>query len=438
MSAPGRKKFFLWIHLFDPHAPYKSPEPFASRYGQDPYDGEIAYVDSVLGTFLESGIAGGWYDKSLIWFTSDHGESLGEHGEESHGFFLYDSTLRVPSIVKLPLSHWKGTRVADQGRSVDVAPTILSLVGLKPGPEIQGESLLSRIARETKVTDLVAYSETYFPYYHFEWSPLHSVCTRKYKYIKAPDPELYDLEMDPGEKTNLAVGNPDLCKKFSEQLSAEYIGLATATPSRLETGDVADTKKLLSLGYVGMSRTARKPPGADLPDPKNKISLYRLLQDALTASQDGRIEESTRKLQQVLKQDDHIIDAHLNLGVNYAGKGSFAKAADAFRRVLELDDHNLLATFNLALCYAQLGNLNDAIVGFRRTLELNPRETEALVALGRSYQMQGEFAKASTAFKKAIDQQPNLAEAHGYLSEIYRAQGKENSATREPNRLGPN
>ena len=437
IEAPGRKKFFVWIHLYETHAPYRSPESYASRYRKHPYDGAIAYVDSILGAFLQSAISRGWYDRSIIVFTSDHGESLGDHGEQTHGFFLYDATLRVPLIVKLPRFRWRGTKVVDQVRSIDIAPTILELAGLKREPEIQGESLLSRMARKANPSDLVAYSETYFPYYHFKWSPLFSLRTSKYLYIKAPLPELYDLALDPGEKENIAPKNPAVCSTFAEQLSTKYMKLTVESVS----GERADSElyeRLRSLGYIGMPRTSKKPPSALLPDPKDKLAVYLLLQEAIEDATKGRVDESIRKLRQVLQQDDQIIDAYLNLGVNYAEQERFVEAASSFKSVLSLDDRNVLATFNLALCYARLGEWNEAIVGFRRTLELNPRETEALIALGRAYQIQGEFARASEVFQTAIAQQPNLTEVHSYLADVYRALGMVDKAAaeaREANRL---
>lgn len=438
IETPGRKKFFVWIHLYETHAPYRSREPYASRYRKHPYDGAIAYVDSILGRFFQSAMSRGWYDRSIMVFTSDHGESLGEHGEQTHGFFLYDATLRVPLIVKLPRSLWKGTKVADQVRSIDIAPTILELAGLERGPAIQGESLLSRIARKSNPKDLVAYSETYFPYYHFKWSPLFSLRTSKYRYINAPLPELYDLEKDPGEKQNIATKNPAVCSTFAQQLSAKYTK-STMAPSSGERADSEVYEKLRSLGYVGMPRAPKELPSTALTDPKEKLAVYLLLQGAIEDAAKGRVDESIQKLQQVLQQDDQIIDAHLNLGVNYAEQERFAEAATSFRNALSLDDQNVLATFNLALCYARLGKWNEAILGFRRTLELNPRETEALIALGRVYQTQGEFARASEVFQTAITQQPSLAEAHSYLAEVYRALGMGDKAeveAREAERLG--
>lgn len=437
IAAPGRKKFFVWIHLYEPHAPYQPPQPYASRYQTDLYNGEVAYVDSLLGKFFQSAMSRGWYDTATIVFTSDHGESLGEHGEETHGFFLYDATLHVPLIVKLPRSRWKGARVADQVRSIDIMPTILEAAGVDPGSKIEGESLLPRMSRKSEPAKLVAYSETYFPYYHFRWSPLRSLRTHKYKYIEAPRPELYDLETDPGEKRNIASSRPAVCASFASQLAMDHPVLA-AEPSSAQGVDSETYRKLQSLGYVGTPRASKVVPSTSLADPKDKLAVYLLLQDAIKDATEGRADQSIQRLQQVVEQDDQIIDAHLNLGVNYVEMGRFVEAIGAFKKVLSLDDRNVLATFNLALCYANLGRMDDAISGFLRTLELSPHEVDALMALGRAYQLRGAFADAEDAFVKALAQKPNLAEAHGYLAEVYRARGMADKAEvedREARRL---
>jgi arylsulfatase A-like enzyme/Tfp pilus assembly protein PilF len=438
IESPGRKKFFVWIHVFDPHAPYQPPEPHASAYRDNPYDGEIAYVDSAMGGMVQASISHGWYEKSLIVFTSDHGESLGEHGEQFHGFFLYDATLHVPLIVKLPRGQWSGRTVHDQARSVDIAPTILDLAALKPDASMQGESLRSRMAGNPGPA-LEAYSETYFPYYHFRWSPLKSVRSSQYKYISAPTAELYDLKADARELKNLASDERVVASKFAEQLSAKYPDLPAA-PSTFREPESEAQERLRSLGYIGSPRVIANAAPNNLPDPKNKIAVYNLLQKGLEEATRGSIDQSIRTLQSVLRQDDQIIDAHLSLGVNYAEQRRFAEAARSFQSTLALDERNVPATFNLALCYGQLGKWDQAIVGFQRTLELNPNEIEARVALGRAYQIRGDFPQARHALERAIAEQPDLAEARRYLAEVYQSLGMKDKAAGEARgagRLGP-
>ena len=436
LEEPGRGRAFVWIHLFDPHTPYAPPEPFKSRYGSAPYNGEVAFVDSLIGMLIERLERRGWYETSLIVFTSDHGEALGEHGEATHGFFLYDATLRVPLIIKPVAGGAAGRVLSGQVRSIDIAPTVLGLARVDRDPRMQGESLAPRFAGTAADTPLEAYSETYFPYFHFEWSPLTALRTGKYKYIDAPRPELYDLERDPREESNRFRNEAAVAAELEGRLRATYPralpqdgGVPTPAPV-----DRATVERLRSLGYIGAApaRSGRRLP--ELSDPKDKIGLYEQLQRALLAADQGRFEESSAGLRRVLAQDDRILDAHLNLGVNQVQTGGFAGAAESFRRALALDSRNVLASFNLALCHAQLGRLDDAILGFRRTLELEPNEVRALVALGRAYQIKGDLDRAVENFRRALERESRIPEAHLFLAEVYEARGKREEAAAERER----
>ena len=328
LEEPGRGRAFVWIHLWDPHTPYAAPEPFKSRYGAAPYDGEVAFVDSLIGMLIERLERRGWYDNSLIVFTSDHGEALGEHGESTHGFFLYDATLRVPLIIKPVAGGGAGRVLSGQVRSIDIAPTVLGLAGIERDPRMQGESLAPRFAGTAADTPLDAYSETYFPYFHFEWSPLTALRTGKYKYIDAPRPELYDLERDPREESNRLRNEPSVTAELEGRLRATYPrvlpgdgGVSAPAPV-----DRATVERLRSLGYVGAAPARRRRRLTELPDPKDKIGLYEQLQRALYAAEQGRFEESSAGLRRVLAQDDHILDAHLNLGVNLVQTGGVRRS----------------------------------------------------------------------------------------------------------------
>ncbi len=444
IQARGQRRFFAWIHLFDPHTAYAPPEPYKTQYQASPYDGEVAFVDELVGRLVGSLRENRLYEDSLIIFTSDHGESLGEHGEASHGLFLYDSTLRVPLIVKVPGSRWKGKLIPQQVRGIDIAPTILQLVPLKAKSQMQGRGLLSLIAGKWNQPELVAHSETYYPYYHFQWSPLFSLRTAKYKYIDAPHPELFDLEADPGEKRNIVQENGPMAASLEERLDQEYQRFnsqdAPGQAPQPEAIDPERMERLRSLGYVGFSATgAGRPALEGLPDPKDKVGLYGLLMEAFQDSEQGRFQESTRKLTEVLRQDDGLVDAHLYLGLNLVEAADYQNASDSFKRVLELDPQNVLATFNLALCYANLGQLEAAFDGLSRTLELDPEDTQARVALGRVYQLQGKTDEAIEAFQGAIGQNPGFAEAHLFLSQAYEVKGWKEKALaerRQSERLG--
>jgi len=262
-TVAGRP-FFAFLHLYDPHTPYEPPEPFRSRYVGRPYDGEIAAADAAVGGFLDFLKARGLYDRSIIVFLSDHGEGLNDHGEEEHGVFLYREAIRVPLLLRLPGARRGAPRVAEPVGLVDVLPTIAEAVGV-PSPGGAGRSLL-RAGREGEPARRI-YSETFYPRLHFSWSELTALTDRRFEYIGAPRPELYDVVADPRETKNLVALFP---REFRERHAAleRYHGAppaARAVPREEEA-------RLASLGYI----TVRRLPGAAaLPDPKDEIETLR-------------------------------------------------------------------------------------------------------------------------------------------------------------------
>jgi arylsulfatase A-like enzyme/Tfp pilus assembly protein PilF len=435
LGSPGRRNFFAWIHLFDPHAPYRPPEPFRGAYRDNPYDGEIAFVDSVIGTLIRALVASGRYEDAIIVFTSDHGESLGEHGEKTHGLFLYDSTLRVPLIVKAPNLRGKSAIVREQVRAIDIAPTLLYLLSLPKPATMQGSELVSLIERRSQGPPLLAYSETYYPYYHLRWSPLVAVRDERYSYIRAPRPELYDRQSDPQESHDIAGAGPAIAAEMDrkareyDRLSAPGSGAGAPATDKVER---ATLERLRSLGYLSVSpRKTGKLDFAKLPDPKDKVGIYNSLLDALGDAEEGRIQQSTIRLKRVIEQEPELVDAHLNLGSNYAQSGECEKAVRAFQRVLELDEGNVSAIYNVALCQAQQGKLEQAVQGFRRLLSLDPDDNQARLALGRAYQLQGKLDAAIQTLKSAVEKEPGLVRAHEFLSQAYETKGWKEAAASE-------
>jgi arylsulfatase A-like enzyme/Flp pilus assembly protein TadD len=428
IETPGRGRFFAWIHLFDPHTPYSPPEPYRTEYKTSPYDGEIAFVDSQIGRLCSELRAKSLYDKTLIVITSDHGEGLGEHGEESHGFFLYDSTLRVPLIVKFPESQWKGRVVSEQVRGIDLAPTILDALGILAPLRMQGRTLMKLASGKPSASPAVAFSETYYPYYHFGWSALTAIRTGAHKYIQAPKPELYDLAADRGETNNLAPRDIPRASQLRAELAKDYREASASAEPQRDNVDAATLAKLKSLGYIGSGVPRQRAAGSQLADPKDKIGVYTVLSHALEEAGRGRLQESNTLLRQALKQDDRLIDAHLNLGVNLAQMGDSVGATASFRRALNLDPRNVIATYNLALAYAREGKIQEAIAGFSRALDLDPRQEQARLDLGRAYQMQGDRDSAIAAFRRVIADNPNSAQAHYYLAQALAKKGMKQEA----------
>lgn len=434
MALPERRTFFAWIHLFDPHTPYDPPDPYRRQYQDRLYDGEVAYVDSLIGKLLTAMKLQDLERNTVVVFTSDHGESLGEHGEQTHGFFLYDSTLRVPLIVRDPQSEAKNKVVSEPVRSIDIAPTLLELLGFSVPAWMEGASLTVFLKGQSEASPRVAYSESYFPYYHFEWSPLLAMRSGSLKFIRAPRAELYDLSMDPGETQNILSEKNSEAAAMAAQLQREYLAGSALHPPGTGTGDNATEARLRSLGYIGgaRARAFRQPDELfKLPDPKDKLPLYNLLEEALHDAEAGRTRQSNQKLIQILRKDPRIVDAHLNLGVNYVQQGAHGKAVAAFKQVLLLDEQNVVATYNLALCYAKLRQWKEAAQGFRTAAMLVPEDLQPQIDLGRVHILQGDLAEAQRVLQLVLSKRPDLSEAHVLLAQVYEAKGMKAEAARE-------
>ncbi|HEV7519422.1 MAG TPA: sulfatase, partial [Thermoanaerobaculia bacterium] len=264
------RPFFAWVHLYDPHAPYAPPEPFASRYALHPYNGEIAWTDSLVGQLLAGLERLGVRERTVIAILGDHGESLGEHGETGHGFFLYEPTTRVPFLLAGPYPGLAGKRVRAVARHVDLMPTVLELLGITDGPPVQGRSLVPLITGKAASAAALpqGYSEAFYARFHYGWSELRAVRTERYHFIEAPRAELYDLAADPGELHNLAATERRTVAALRQSLGEieQQTGRAQAAPTPIEE-DEETLRKLSALGYVG---TMAKPAGKswrDLPDP---------------------------------------------------------------------------------------------------------------------------------------------------------------------------
>ncbi len=285
------KRFFLWTHFYDPHTPYEPPKEYEMKYPDRPYIGEIAYTDSVIGKMLNYLDQNQLRDKTIILLTGDHGESLGEHDESTHAIFLYDSTLKVPMILSAPEKLIQGKRIQQQARSIDIAPTLLQLTGIPVPEDVQGRSLLHLIWNEQSPST-VSYAEAYYSQYHFGWSRLLSLRTSTFKYIDAPKPELYDLKSDPGESVNLYESKKEIAKQMKSELSQIEKQKQQDASMRPGAVDAEVHEKLAALGYVGAFVETPTEDPTDRADPKDKISMFNLIQDAQEASLDEKTEEA--------------------------------------------------------------------------------------------------------------------------------------------------
>ncbi len=404
------KKFFGWVHLYDAHTPYEPPEPFNSQFPGQPYLGEIAYADAQVGRLLDWLKSNDLEKNTVVIVTADHGESLGDHGESTHAYFVYDSTMHVPLIVKAP---WGGKgRNASMVSTADIFPTVLDVLGLKaPKEPMEGTSLASALLDPAAKVGGEAYAETYFPRYHFGWQHLRSLRNEQYTYVDAPEPELYDRKTDPGETSNIY-------KAYSaraEALRLRIEELAKAdqgkTPERRSL-DPDTLQRLAALGYVGNVIDA--DPNAVLPDPKLKLPLFQMMNRAKDLAQSDDVEGAARLLRRVVTEDPNIMDAHLTLGNWLVKLRKPEEAIEAFRRALALKPDDDIALGNLARLFLARGRKNDAedaLRVFETALARNPKNPQAWFQLAILSMDMGEADKARKSFVRAAEENPKMGAA---------------------------
>jgi arylsulfatase A-like enzyme/Flp pilus assembly protein TadD len=439
-----QKKFFLWMHLYDPHFPYRPPEPYRTQYAGRLYDGEIAFADEQVGRLVKFLKDQHVYENTVIVLAGDHGEGLGEHGEKTHGFFIYNSTMHVPLIIRIP--DIKGGRtIGEMVSLVDLMPTVLGAVGVDVPAQAQGKSLLPDIVgmreadksvRSTQLGERTVYGETFLPRLHFNWSELRGAENTKYHFIDAPKPELYDVGNDPGELHNLVADK----KAVSEEMRAKLVGMIREYSAAKELAektslDPALAERLKSLGYVAFSG-GRDPAisNHDLPDPKDRIGTYEEFSEAMSDSQHGRYPESIEKLNAMIRTEPNSTPAHYMQGLNYYRLKMYPEAVTELEKTVQLSPDYALAVFNLGMAQAHAGQIDLAIGTLERALELDASNFDAAFNLGVAYIQKRDLERAADAFRKSVAANPDFARGHRALGETLLYQGKIDEALAETRR----
>jgi arylsulfatase A-like enzyme/thioredoxin-like negative regulator of GroEL len=480
--------FFLWVHLYDPHDPYDPPEPYKSKYAVAPYDGEIAYADFAVGKLLSYLRARGLYNTACIAVMSDHGEALGDHGEATHGFFLYDETIHVPLVIKLPRKNsavqrsW-GKRIEARVELVDVLPTILQVVGITAPQEIQGQNLLSLIKAAPAVNpepgqmlqERQAYAETDYGQEAYGWSSLRALRAGKYLYVQAPRKELYDQPADPKAEHDLSATSTAVISTLAGQLDAFRQKTASSRVASKSAVDPDAREKLAALGYVASSsndlRANANEQGAD---PKDKIEIANLIHQANMLRENGRFVEAVPVLQQLIAKEPAMeslyaklgqclmfmqdyqqavrvmrklvdlspnsADAHFQLGGALVAAQDFAAALPELENAVAKVPHWDRARLMLANAYIHTNRVPEAIKEYNQILEVTPDDYLANLLLGRVLVLSGDPAAALPKLKKAETLQPKAPEPHLVLSNAYLKLGRYDDAAREQfeaQQLGP-
>lgn len=378
LGEEPEKPFFAWVHLYDPHAPYEAPEPYRSRFpatASGAYDAEIAATDALVGRLLGALENDGRLEQTLVVVLADHGEMLGEHGEQTHGFFVYDAAVRIPLLLAGPGID-PGV-IADQVRIIDVMPTVLASLGVAAPAAVQGVDL-APLARGERLR-LVAIAESWFPRYHYGWSELVAIQDGRHKLIRAPRREVYDLERDPAERANLASqesGRAGQMEATLDRLLVRFAGQAAAKgPAPVDAETAA---RLAALGYAGGPTSARHLEDRPRADPKDKIGIYNLLKESASASLSGDLDGAIAKVERAIAEDPETIEAHFLLGNFHRKAERFAAATAAYRAALALDPGHHEALYSLALAYKDQGRLDAAMAGLERAAALDPRNGKVL------------------------------------------------------------
>jgi choline-sulfatase len=430
LKENGQSKFFLWVHYYDPHAPYDPPEPFKHLYAKNPYDGEIAYMDEQVGRLLTGLDQLALTSSTLIIAVGDHGESLGEHGEATHGIFLYDATLHVPLIVAGP-DVPRGKVLDDQVRSIDLHPTVMEFLHMASSPEAQGVSLWPLIQHGTHVRSNYSYAETLHPRTSMGWSELTAMRTDGWKLILAPHPELYDLQHDPGETQNLIANHPAEANQLQKM-----IGEAAGTQAKTEKVtpspvDERTRRELESLGYVSGGSTREIQLGTDAPDPKDRIAVLKSLEEAgrlLNAHDNLR---AARLMEQALRQDPGNPTVHVYLAMALERTGQLERAVavyqDAINRGLSTDIINA----RLGKLYLHLHQPDKAVKAMNRANQINPTDLGNLRALGFAELQLGQVDDAERAFKAITVQNDRYGAAYNGLGLVAIKRGDREAARRD-------
>ncbi len=424
----SREKFFLFVHYYDPHTDYQPPEPFASQFSDNLYAGEIAYTDHQIAKLIGKLKSLNIFDSSLIIITSDHGEMLGEHGEDEHGYFIYQSALKVPLIFKLPRQR-KPQRTKDLVGLVDIAPTVYSLLGIKPPSPLHGRDLSTYLRSDAiSPQQRYIYAESLYPT-KYGGNSLLGVVSGRYKYIQTTRPELYDLEVDPAESENLILSRPDLARILREQLK-HTLDESVRKPESdaAAVPDEETIRRLQSLGYVTGPVAEQFDSDSDRQDPKDLLDFYVSTAKLHRLVTHQRLDEAEALGEQLILQRPDYYGLHYILGKVAALKGDTQKAVPYMLESLRLNPNQAGLHNHLAMILTQDGRHNEAIDHFTKSVVLNPNQLGPRFAWATVLEQQGKFDEAVDQYNAVLQLDPTTFSAHNNLGSVLLRQGKYDQA----------
>jgi arylsulfatase A-like enzyme/Flp pilus assembly protein TadD len=447
LGAQAGRPFFCWVHVYEPHYPYEPPEPFASRFREDPYNGEVAAADAALGSLLDPILSAGKAGRTLVVLTGDHGESLGEHGEATHGILAYEATLRVPLVLYQPRL-FSPRVVSEPVQHVDLLPTILDALALPVPDGLPGTSLVP-LATGAPSPPRPSYFEALAGQLNRGWAPLYGVIYGRMKYIDLPIPELYDLARDPEENRNLAATEPDEVQAMRARLAPLRAADRGAAPQP-ESAEVLD--RLRSLGYVSAGPSPAKEQYTEDDDPKRLIALDGLLREVRGLYLQGDVKGALERCRELVRRRPQMALSLLYLAHLEREAGDVEAGVSALERALALNPADtttlsLLGAYliqagrpaeavrllsdparssdpdpevlrSLALALGRLHRGKEAVATLERAREIDPQNVQLLVDLGTVRLMEGEVGPAREAFEAALSENPRVARAESSLGFI--------------------
>jgi tetratricopeptide (TPR) repeat protein len=414
LNKQGSTPFFVWLHLYDAHSPYRPPEPYLSKYASHPYDGGIAFDDAQVDRVFARLKEMQRFDAMAVLLLSDHGESLGEHGEREHGFFIYNATLRVPLILKVPGNSSVVKTIARPVGTVDVAPTIAQLCGISSAEtrSFQGRSLLPALSPAPPSDDTSVYAESYYPRDSFGWHELRGLLNAHFAYIDAPQPELYDLQRDPQELHNLAPANASLVasrRERLEEVERRYAGRAPSTPA---PADPETVERLRSLGYVSFESSAATKNDPHRADPKDKIATLQRILRASDLRRLGKFGEAEELLAALEKTEPALCVVPFERGENFLAWAKPQQALPEFGKALSLNPAFDQALLGMGRAHFMLGHDKPAAESLELALHLNAKNFLARLALAKVYWRQNLPAKAEPELARVVKEHPEFPEGH--------------------------
>jgi choline-sulfatase len=429
LSANAGGPRFVWVHLYDPHDPYEAPPPFGPKFTKNPYDGEVAYTDAAIGKLIATLEKQQRFDPTLLVVMSDHGEGLGEHGENTHGIFLYDSTLHIPLVFKLPGNANKGRAFRSQVSSVDIMPTILELIQL-PVPSVDGKSLAKLIRQEID-EERPVFAETDYPV-RFGWAPLKAVRRSGAKYIEAPRPEFYDLTADPKEERNLYAPWEERVQKIRAVLADFRDKSPKATNVATAPVDPKTIAELKALGYLGTNpgeTTVAEP--SILPDPKDKIEIQNLIHAGMMAEESGDMKSAHKSFAAAVEADPTSAIARRQLGSIAYKTGEYKEAALHLSHAYAQQPSDSSVALMLGQTLEKTGDFKAARDVLEANLKQTPGQYDGRVALGRVYHVLGNNAAAHDQLEAAVFLDGKRIDARIALAKLLLAEGKTAEARKE-------